>query len=61
LSSFQEKKSDDKDDAHSPQQRLEKVWALLQMPESQKLDMAIKYSSDQHHSQLNDVSAAQCG
>ncbi|XP_035667190.1 coiled-coil domain-containing protein 87-like isoform X2 [Branchiostoma floridae] len=28
------------------QERLEKVWSDLQMPDGQKLDMAIKYSSD---------------
>ncbi|KAI8480882.1 Coiled-coil domain-containing protein 87 [Branchiostoma belcheri] len=34
------------------QERLEKVWSDLQMPDGQKLDMAIKYSSDAYISKL---------
>ena len=40
----------------SAQDRLEKVWAMLGMPDSSKLDMAIKYSSDRYHNMLGDVS-----
>ncbi|CAH1796761.1 unnamed protein product [Owenia fusiformis] len=36
----------------SPQDRLERVWASLQMPDAQKLDMAIKYSSHDHFENL---------
>eukprot|EP00058_Branchiostoma_floridae_P024310 XP_002609800.1 hypothetical protein BRAFLDRAFT_122111 [Branchiostoma floridae] len=34
------------------QERLEKVWSDLQMPDGQKLDMAIKYSSDAYIGKL---------
>ena len=36
----------------TPQDRLERVWSSLMMPDNQKLDMAIKYSSDHYHEQL---------
>lgn len=39
-----------------PQDRLERVWAALHMPDNFKLDMAIKYSSDDHHELLPEVS-----
>ena len=39
----------------TPQDRLEKVWATLKMPDGQKLDMAIKYSSDTYHAKLEEV------
>ena len=38
------------------QDRLEKVWTMLGLPDAKKLDMAIKYSSDRYHSMLHDVS-----
>ncbi|KAK2182071.1 hypothetical protein NP493_368g02075 [Ridgeia piscesae] len=34
------------------QERLEKVWKSLHMPDTHKLDMAIKYSGDTYHSLL---------
>ena len=37
------------------QDRLERVWAALHMPDNFKLDMAIKYSSDQYHAMLAEV------
>ncbi|XP_077988772.1 coiled-coil domain-containing protein 87-like isoform X2 [Glandiceps talaboti] len=36
------------------QERLEKIWSSLQMPDRLKLDMAIKYSSDQYIDQLEE-------
>nr|XP_006814200.1 PREDICTED: coiled-coil domain-containing protein 87-like [Saccoglossus kowalevskii] len=36
----------------SPQDRLEAIWSALQMPDNLKLDMAIKYSSDDYINQL---------
>lgn len=36
----------------SLQERLEKVWKSLHMPDALKLDMAIKYSADTYHSLL---------
>ncbi len=39
----------------TPQDRLEKVWQSLQMPDGLKLDMAIKYSSDEYMSRLEEV------
>ncbi|KAI0237485.1 Coiled-coil domain-containing protein 87 [Lamellibrachia satsuma] len=36
----------------SLQERLEKVWKSLHMPDSIKLDMAIKYSGDTYHTML---------
>lgn len=38
----------------TPQDRLEKVWTELQMPDGLKLDMAIKYSSDEYMSKLEE-------
>ncbi|XP_072038414.1 coiled-coil domain-containing protein 87-like [Amphiura filiformis] len=38
----------------SPQDRLEKVWYALQMPDGLKLDMAIKYSSDEYMNRLEE-------
>ncbi len=49
-------KTEDKESEQSPQDRLEKVWTTLGLPDSHKLDMAIKYSSDHYHSLLQDVS-----
>ncbi|XP_064417914.1 coiled-coil domain-containing protein 87 isoform X2 [Latimeria chalumnae] len=37
------------------QERLEKIWASLHVPESERLDMAIKYSSRQHMLNLPEV------
>jgi len=37
----------------TPQDRLERVWTSLRMPDNKKLDMAIKYSSDDYHSKLD--------
>ena len=37
------------------QERLEKVWKSLHMPDTHKLDMAIKYSGDTYHSLLEQV------
>ena len=39
----------------SPQDRLEKVWKSLEMPDSHKLDMAIKYSCNEFYSKLFEV------
>ncbi|KAL8616651.1 hypothetical protein ACOMHN_031633 [Nucella lapillus] len=38
-----------------PQERLETVWTSLQMPNAQRLDMAIKYSCDSFFSRLAEV------
>ncbi|KAK2157092.1 hypothetical protein LSH36_199g05026 [Paralvinella palmiformis] len=37
------------------QSRLENIWNSLSMPDNLKLDMAIKYSSDQYHSKLEEA------
>lgn len=37
------------------QQRLEIVWTMLQMPESQKLDMTVKYSLDAYYKKLRNA------
>ena len=39
------------------QDELEVIWTRLQMPDSLKLDMAVKYSSDKFHALLHQVSA----
>ncbi|KAJ8304537.1 hypothetical protein KUTeg_018120 [Tegillarca granosa] len=39
-------------DMLSPQERLEKVWTLLEMPDNLKLDMAIKYSTDTYYTRI---------
>ncbi|XP_069138064.1 coiled-coil domain-containing protein 87-like isoform X3 [Argopecten irradians] len=39
----------------SPQDRLEKVWKSLEMPDSHRLDMAIKYSCNEFYSRLFEV------
>ncbi|XP_060581199.1 coiled-coil domain-containing protein 87-like isoform X2 [Ruditapes philippinarum] len=36
----------------TPQDRLEKVWTALEMPDSLKLDMAIKYSCNEFYTKL---------
>ncbi|XP_048734506.1 coiled-coil domain-containing protein 87-like isoform X3 [Ostrea edulis] len=36
----------------TPQERLEKVWAALEMPDNLKLDMAIKYSTNDYYVKL---------
>ncbi|XP_020621129.1 coiled-coil domain-containing protein 87-like [Orbicella faveolata] len=36
----------------SPQDRLERVWTLLCMPDAQRLDMAIKYSAEPYSNNL---------
>jgi len=41
--------------APSPQDRLEKVWTNLEMPDSLKLDMAIKYSCNEFFNKLTEV------
>ena len=38
-----------------PQARLESVWNSLQMPDSQRLDMAIKYSCGEFFAKLMEV------
>ncbi|XP_070542680.1 coiled-coil domain-containing protein 87-like isoform X2 [Ptychodera flava] len=38
----------------TPQERLEAIWSSLQMSDKLKLDMAIKYSSDQYIDQLDE-------
>lgn len=40
----------------TPQQRLERIWKLLRMPDSMKLDMVIKYCSDKYIDVLHLVS-----
>jgi hypothetical protein len=35
-----------------PQIRLERIWTLLRMSDTEKLDMAIKYSTDEHVANL---------
>ena len=40
----------------SPQDRLERVWTLLCMPDGQRLDMAIKYSAEPYSNNLLEVS-----
>ncbi|XP_071965051.1 coiled-coil domain-containing protein 87-like [Antedon mediterranea] len=37
----------------NPQNRLEKIWTSLQVPDNLRLDMAIKYSSDGHVEKLD--------
>lgn len=37
-----------KDETHSPQLRLERIWNLLRMEDSAKLDMAIKYCTNEY-------------
>ncbi|OWF43108.1 coiled-coil domain-containing protein 87-like isoform X5 [Mizuhopecten yessoensis] len=39
----------------TPQDRLEKVWKSLEMPDSHRLDMAIKYSCNEFYSRLFEV------
>ena len=39
----------------SPQDRLERVWNQLEMPDSLKLDMAIKYSCNDFFLKLTEV------
>ena len=48
---------DEAGSAASAQERLEKVWQLLRMPDAARLDMAIKYSGNTWFSKLEDVSA----
>lgn len=38
------------------QDRLDRLWTLLCMPDVQRLDMAIKYSSEPYKNNLSDVS-----
>ncbi|XP_041374229.1 coiled-coil domain-containing protein 87-like [Gigantopelta aegis] len=39
----------------TPQERLEKVWSHLQMPDKEKLDMAVKYSCDDFFKKLSEA------
>ncbi|KAL3867400.1 hypothetical protein ACJMK2_044605 [Sinanodonta woodiana] len=39
----------------TPQERLERVWKNLEMPDSQKLDMAIKYSCNEFYNKLSEA------
>lgn len=39
----------------TPQDRLEKVWTSLEMPDGLKLDMAIKYSCNEFFTKLNEA------
>ena len=56
ISLFEQKKSD------STQKRLERIWTLLRMSDTAKLDMAIKYSTNEYVDKLagavNDWEAA---
>ncbi|XP_030629122.1 coiled-coil domain-containing protein 87 [Chanos chanos] len=45
-------------DGDQLQKRLERIWSMLYLPESQRLDMAIKYSSQTYKDQLEEASAA---
>ncbi|KAL0196119.1 hypothetical protein M9458_009691, partial [Cirrhinus mrigala] len=45
-------------DEEQMQVRLERVWNALFLPEGQRLDMAIKYSSQEHRDHLQEVIAA---
>ncbi|XP_076102299.1 coiled-coil domain-containing protein 87-like isoform X4 [Mytilus galloprovincialis] len=38
-----------------PQERLEKVWNSLEMPDNFRLDMAIKYSSNEYYVKMNEA------
>ena len=38
-----------------PQERLESIWQQLNMPDALRLDMAIKYSCNEHFNKLNEV------
>ncbi|CAG2201817.1 unnamed protein product [Mytilus edulis] len=38
-----------------PQERLEKVWNALEMPDNFRLDMAIKYSSNEYYVKMNEA------
>ena len=38
-----------------PQERLEKVWNALEMPDNSRLDMAIKYSSNEYYVKIFDA------
>ena len=49
-------KDDSQEFEVSAQDKLEKVWTMLGVPDASKLDMAIKYSSDRYHTMLHDVS-----
>jgi len=42
-------------DAEQMQVRLERVWNALRLPEGQRLDMAIKYSSHEYRDHLLEV------
>ena len=39
----------------SAQDRLERIWTLLYMPDAQRLDMAIKYSAEPYSAKLLEV------
>lgn len=43
---------EDEEKEKAPQERLEAVWSSLQMPDAQRLDMAIKYSCDAFFTRL---------
>ncbi|XP_036431232.1 coiled-coil domain-containing protein 87 [Colossoma macropomum] len=45
-------------DGEQVQARLEKIWTILCLPETQRLDMAIKYSSHAHRDKLEEATAA---
>ncbi|XP_072528697.1 coiled-coil domain-containing protein 87 isoform X3 [Salminus brasiliensis] len=40
------------------QAKLERIWTILCLPETQRLDMAIKYSTRAHRDELGEVTAA---
>ncbi|XP_067111138.1 coiled-coil domain-containing protein 87 [Osmerus mordax] len=40
------------------QRRLERIWAAVSLPNAQRLDMAIKYSSHNHRNRLEEATAA---
>lgn len=42
----------------SPKERLERVWTLLRMSDSEKIDMAIKYCTSEYTNKLSMVREA---
>ncbi|XP_072097583.1 coiled-coil domain-containing protein 87-like [Mobula birostris] len=46
-------KSPDIEDIDHLQNRLQRIWILLHVPDRERLDMAIKYSSQKHRAQVS--------
>ena len=46
--------------APSSQDRLERIWTLLCMPDAHRLDMAVKYSADPYSDKLDQVKLFNC-